>query len=275
MHSEGILAGEMKHGPLALVDETLPIIVIATRDATCRYNVDIFLLFFPPPIQLRPQMLLYFAKYVNSRIKCENFKTVWTSRSCAFFTCLKRVHYYVCHPDADPFVFAASSNLLYNNYKHAKVVLLWCAQRAMLISCVRMVAAVLLRFHNFRTACSLSSTSFHSRHVSIAYARYNAYFISIINLKFDLCEWKCLFCLFSLYEVDMLLIKHFRLVIQKFDGVNFSEQCVFKLTKSRIANNYLDGLADLVICLHFLFAAISLSFNSSAWLQRGPTSELS
>jgi glucosamine--fructose-6-phosphate aminotransferase (isomerizing) len=36
MHSEGILAGEMKHGPLALVDETLPIIVIATRDATCR-----------------------------------------------------------------------------------------------------------------------------------------------------------------------------------------------------------------------------------------------
>ncbi|KAK1319565.1 Glutamine--fructose-6-phosphate aminotransferase [isomerizing] [Acorus calamus] len=36
MHSEGILAGEMKHGPLALVDETLPIIVIATRDACFR-----------------------------------------------------------------------------------------------------------------------------------------------------------------------------------------------------------------------------------------------
>jgi glucosamine 6-phosphate synthetase-like amidotransferase/phosphosugar isomerase protein len=33
MHSEGILAGEMKHGPLALVDEHLPIIVIATRDS--------------------------------------------------------------------------------------------------------------------------------------------------------------------------------------------------------------------------------------------------
>ncbi|XP_076952136.1 glutamine--fructose-6-phosphate aminotransferase [isomerizing] 1-like [Bidens hawaiensis] len=32
MHSEGILAGEMKHGPLALVDENLPIVVIATRD---------------------------------------------------------------------------------------------------------------------------------------------------------------------------------------------------------------------------------------------------
>lgn len=33
MHSEGILAGEMKHGPLALVDENLPIVVFATRDA--------------------------------------------------------------------------------------------------------------------------------------------------------------------------------------------------------------------------------------------------
>ncbi|KAF6163875.1 hypothetical protein GIB67_024730 [Kingdonia uniflora] len=32
MHSEGILAGEMKHGPLALVDENLPIVVIATHD---------------------------------------------------------------------------------------------------------------------------------------------------------------------------------------------------------------------------------------------------
>lgn len=32
MHSEGLLAGEMKHGPLALVDETLPVIVLATRD---------------------------------------------------------------------------------------------------------------------------------------------------------------------------------------------------------------------------------------------------
>ncbi len=26
MHSEGILAGEMKHGPLALVDEAMPIL---------------------------------------------------------------------------------------------------------------------------------------------------------------------------------------------------------------------------------------------------------
>lgn len=32
--SEGILAGEMKHGPLALVDEHLPILVVATCDTT-------------------------------------------------------------------------------------------------------------------------------------------------------------------------------------------------------------------------------------------------
>lgn len=33
LHSEGILAGELKHGPLALVDYSLPIIFIANRDA--------------------------------------------------------------------------------------------------------------------------------------------------------------------------------------------------------------------------------------------------
>ncbi|KAK3865860.1 hypothetical protein Pcinc_028564, partial [Petrolisthes cinctipes] len=32
MHSEGILAGELKHGPLALVDEGMPIIMVCTRD---------------------------------------------------------------------------------------------------------------------------------------------------------------------------------------------------------------------------------------------------
>jgi len=34
MHSEGILAGELKHGPLALVDENIPIIMICVRDST-------------------------------------------------------------------------------------------------------------------------------------------------------------------------------------------------------------------------------------------------
>lgn len=33
IHSEGILAGEMKHGPLALVDEKLPVVVVATKDS--------------------------------------------------------------------------------------------------------------------------------------------------------------------------------------------------------------------------------------------------
>jgi len=32
MHSEGILAGELKHGPLALVDKAMPIIIICTKD---------------------------------------------------------------------------------------------------------------------------------------------------------------------------------------------------------------------------------------------------
>lgn len=33
MHSEGILAGELKHGPLALVDESMPVILIMTKDS--------------------------------------------------------------------------------------------------------------------------------------------------------------------------------------------------------------------------------------------------
>ena len=33
MHSEGILAGELKHGPLALVDSNMPLLCIATTDA--------------------------------------------------------------------------------------------------------------------------------------------------------------------------------------------------------------------------------------------------
>ena len=37
MHSEGILGGEMKHGPLALVDENLLIVVIATCDQCFRF----------------------------------------------------------------------------------------------------------------------------------------------------------------------------------------------------------------------------------------------
>ncbi|XP_071488175.1 glutamine--fructose-6-phosphate aminotransferase [isomerizing] 2-like isoform X1 [Diadema antillarum] len=34
LHSEGILAGELKHGPLALVDEDMPVILIMMKDGT-------------------------------------------------------------------------------------------------------------------------------------------------------------------------------------------------------------------------------------------------
>ncbi|XP_002736444.1 glutamine--fructose-6-phosphate aminotransferase [isomerizing] 1-like [Saccoglossus kowalevskii] len=34
LHSEGILAGELKHGPLALVDKTMPVIMIIMKDNT-------------------------------------------------------------------------------------------------------------------------------------------------------------------------------------------------------------------------------------------------
>merc|ERR1711916_331014 len=33
MHTEGVLAGELKHGPLALVDEKMPVLIVATRDS--------------------------------------------------------------------------------------------------------------------------------------------------------------------------------------------------------------------------------------------------
>ncbi|CAG9466000.1 unnamed protein product [Pedinophyceae sp. YPF-701] len=41
IHSEGLLSGEMKHGPLALVDPNLPLIVIATRDACYAKNQSV------------------------------------------------------------------------------------------------------------------------------------------------------------------------------------------------------------------------------------------
>ncbi len=39
IHAEGYPAGEMKHGPNALIDETLPVVVLATRDDTNRDSV--------------------------------------------------------------------------------------------------------------------------------------------------------------------------------------------------------------------------------------------
>ena len=34
MHSEGILSGELKHGPLALVDENMPCVIVVVKDNT-------------------------------------------------------------------------------------------------------------------------------------------------------------------------------------------------------------------------------------------------
>jgi glucosamine--fructose-6-phosphate aminotransferase (isomerizing) len=39
IHAEGYPAGEMKHGPNALIDETLPVVVLATRDESNRDSV--------------------------------------------------------------------------------------------------------------------------------------------------------------------------------------------------------------------------------------------
>lgn len=39
MHCEGIMAGELKHGPLALVDDLMPIVMIVMRD--CVYTKTI------------------------------------------------------------------------------------------------------------------------------------------------------------------------------------------------------------------------------------------
>ena len=36
IHAEGYPAGEMKHGPNALIDENLPVVVVATRDLRAR-----------------------------------------------------------------------------------------------------------------------------------------------------------------------------------------------------------------------------------------------
>ena len=37
MHSEGILSGELKHGPLALIDEDMPVVMVISSD--CTYDV--------------------------------------------------------------------------------------------------------------------------------------------------------------------------------------------------------------------------------------------
>ncbi len=43
MHCEGILSGELKHGPLAMIDEDMPCIMIIMQDNT--YNVSYTVLY--------------------------------------------------------------------------------------------------------------------------------------------------------------------------------------------------------------------------------------
>lgn len=67
MHSEGLLAGEMKHGPLALVDETLPIIVVATRDETCSKQQSVI-----QQLQARRGRLIIICSQGDARHMCPN-----------------------------------------------------------------------------------------------------------------------------------------------------------------------------------------------------------
>ncbi|CAM6062631.1 unnamed protein product [Sphagnum tenellum] len=67
MHSEGILAGEMKHGPLALVDENLPIIVVATRDATCSKQQSVI-----QQLQARKGRLIVMCTKGDANLMCPN-----------------------------------------------------------------------------------------------------------------------------------------------------------------------------------------------------------
>lgn len=40
MHSEGILSGELKHGPLALVDDEMPVVMVICRDAVYKKCIN-------------------------------------------------------------------------------------------------------------------------------------------------------------------------------------------------------------------------------------------
>ena len=40
IHAEGYAAGEMKHGPIALIDENMPVVVIANKSAGLRQGAS-------------------------------------------------------------------------------------------------------------------------------------------------------------------------------------------------------------------------------------------
>ena len=67
MHSEGVLAGELKHGVLALVDENLPIIAFGTRDSL-----------FPKVVSSIEQVT---ARKGHPIIICNEGDTVWSKKA--------------------------------------------------------------------------------------------------------------------------------------------------------------------------------------------------
>lgn len=67
MHSEGVLAGELKHGVLALVDENLPIIAFATRDSL-----------FPKVVSCIQQVM---ARNGQPIIICNKDDEVWSKKN--------------------------------------------------------------------------------------------------------------------------------------------------------------------------------------------------
>lgn len=64
MHSEGILAGELKHGPLALVDKDMPVLMIALRDKTYDVSSDVV------PFNLVISLKQNLQKLVFYHLKC-------------------------------------------------------------------------------------------------------------------------------------------------------------------------------------------------------------
>lgn len=54
MHSEGILAGELKHGPLALVDKAMPVMMVVTRDKVYQVSLRSTLLTLLIHLSLSP-----------------------------------------------------------------------------------------------------------------------------------------------------------------------------------------------------------------------------
>lgn len=48
MHSEGIMSGELKHGPLALVDESMPMLMVITRDQVYSVSLALCCCLFSP-----------------------------------------------------------------------------------------------------------------------------------------------------------------------------------------------------------------------------------